>query len=44
MCGLLKDIFGIWNCSASKRVMTKKAGGVVDGLIFSEFAAFGWMG
>ena len=43
-CDLLKNIFGRSDCSASKKVMAKKAGGVVGGLIFGKFAAFGWMG
>jgi len=44
MCGLLIDMVVRSDCTASVVAIAKNAGKVVDGLTFSKFAAFGWMG
>ena len=43
-CGLLIDISGRSDYTASVVVIAKIAGDVFDGLTFSKFAPFGWMG
>lgn len=37
-------IFSVDRIAQRRKIIAKKSGEVVDGLIFSKCAAFGWMG